>query len=454
MKQKFWSRAPRRVYLSKFSSDLVALLGSKFILLFLSTITSILLARLLGTSGKGIITTAFVVPGLVLSFADLGLRQTITYFMGKKLYPDQKIISTVSCMILATSTLGITCTFVVYHIMGFQERYGWSVALIPLALIPPRLIITYSTGILMAKAEIPKISLVTLFPEIVFFASIVGLFYFKVSRIELVLFFEVMAYSFSALYILFLIRRYGNITPKFEPTLFVAMTKKGIVYALALFIINLNYRVDIIILEQISSSSQVGVYSIGVTVANLLWLIPNVVNMVNFSHSSNATNIYNYAKKTVFILKVVLWLGMGPFFLLFILSPLLIPLVYGSEFAESSQVVQAILPGVWVMLIFKILNSDLAGRGKPEAALWVYLFTAGINVGLNLIWIPNFGAIGAAWASTVSYTIGGILFAFVYGHLSNIKLRDIFIPSREELKAFFQLVSVLRRKSNESVIIN
>ncbi|WP_252314150.1 hypothetical protein [Sinobaca sp. H24] len=58
--------------------------GTKFVVLFGSFIMSIVLARYLGPEGKGIVTAIFVIPNLLISIADLGVRQATAYYVGKK----------------------------------------------------------------------------------------------------------------------------------------------------------------------------------------------------------------------------------------------------------------------------------------------------------------------------------------------------------------------------------
>jgi Na+-driven multidrug efflux pump len=57
-----------------------------------------------------------------------------------------------------------------------------------------------------------------------------------------------------------------------------------------------------------------------------------------------------------------------------------------------------------------------------------------INVVLNFWWIPKFGALGSAWASSVSYSIGAIIFAVVYARMSHLTLADLFIPTLADLR--------------------
>jgi O-antigen/teichoic acid export membrane protein len=235
-----------------------------------------------------------------------------------------------------------------------------------------------------------------------------------------------------------IIRQYANLRPSYIPGLPWKFLKLGIVYGLALFILSMNYRIDILILERLSSATDVGIYSIGVGVAEKLWLLPNALTTVNFARSAVSEDAISHARKTAKVLRIVLWLSIIPCIILYLLAPWLIPLIYGGSYSESGFVVQAILPGIWATLIFKILNSDLAGRGRPDAAMWVYGLALIMNVVLNLLWIPEFGAIGSAWASSISYLIGAFIFSVVYSKISHVSMSDLFIPRKLDFKLSFR----------------
>jgi O-antigen/teichoic acid export membrane protein len=415
-------------------------MGSSFVMTIVDIIIGILVARILGPASKGIMATAIVIPILVLNFTDLGLGPTITYMMGKKVYSDQALISTMTLLIFLTSLLGITGAILAYLFTGFQERYGWTIILICITIIPARMVMILNTGVLMAKNRITKLAMVNIIPNLIYFAGVLALLIFGILRVEFVLLSQVISVIMTAAYALTLVRKYGNLIPIYISELFWNMLKKGVVYALATFVIGLNYSLDIVILENLTNSTEVGVYSVGVSVASLLLWLPSVINTVNFSHSASSVDSLAYAKKTAIILRVALWVALLPIFLLAILSPYVIPLVYGKDYSMSGIVVQTILPGIWAMLIFKILYGDLAGRGRPEAALWVFSFAAVINIALNIWWDPLFGAIGSAWASTVSYTFGGIIFGIVYARLSNLTLRELFVIQRDDIKPLLGLI--------------
>ena len=99
-----------RLQLSKFIIDLSSLLSSKLFVLLLDLLGAIFVARLLGPEKKGVVTVVLIIPTMFMSFADLGLRQSAIYFLGRRLYSDQEIISSIVFMVWVVSLVGIVIT--------------------------------------------------------------------------------------------------------------------------------------------------------------------------------------------------------------------------------------------------------------------------------------------------------------------------------------------------------
>ncbi len=68
------------------------------------------------------------------------------------------------------------------------------------------------------------------------------------------------------------------------------------------------------------------------------------------------------------IIRISFLLALLGAIILFFIAPFIIPLLYGKAFIPSIEIVQMILPGILLFIVFRILNSRLAGMGKPEIA--------------------------------------------------------------------------------------
>ena len=114
--------------------------------------------------------------------------------------------------------------------------------------------------------------------------------------------------------------------------------------------------------------------------------------------------------------------------------------------AGSGIVLKLLLPGVVILTIFKVMNMDLAGKGKPWIAMKAMLPSLVLNVVLNLMWIPGYGASGSAFASTVSYALSGILFLYFYSVETGIPVREILKFRRSDLDPILGIARKILRK--------
>jgi O-antigen/teichoic acid export membrane protein len=118
-----------------------------------------------------------------------------------------------------------------------------------------------------------------------------------------------------------------------------------------------------------------------------------------------------------------------------------LPLLYGKKFIPSIIMVQAILPGILMMVVSKTLTSFFSGSGKPYVLLVSCSISLVTNIVLNFILIPLYGGVGAAFATNISYTILAIILLTVFATSTKIPLKEMITYSREDFK-------VLRRIKN------
>lgn len=94
------------------------------------------------------------------------------------------------------------------------------------------------------------------------------------------------------------------------------------------------------------------------------------------------------------------------------LLALLVPLILGMEYAETSRVLLWLAP-IPLFRAFHNLAADmLTGSGFQGLRSGVQIGIAFLNLGLNLWLIPNYGWLGAAWSSLVS---DGLLVVCLWG---------------------------------------
>ncbi|PKP18060.1 MAG: hypothetical protein CVU06_12540, partial [Bacteroidetes bacterium HGW-Bacteroidetes-22] len=208
----------------------------------------------------------------------------------------------------------------------------------------------------------------------------------------------------------------------------------GVVYAISHMLLQLNYKADVLMLQKMRPAAEVGFYSIGVSITEQLWLIPFTIGLVLLSRTANDTDNTGAAQRTALLLRIGVMLGVAGSIVLWLLAPLLVPLVFGKPYIASVPIIQAILPGIVIFIIFRLLESHLAGMGKPYLAIWALVPSLLLNIGLNLWLIPRYGAIGSAWATNISYASATVVYVAIYLRTMKTTLWELFIPGRQDIE--------------------
>jgi len=91
------------------------------------------------------------------------------------------------------------------------------------------------------------------------------------------------------------------------------------------------------------------------------------------------------------------------------------------------------------------MNMDLAGKGKPWVSLWAMLPALIINIITNWVFIPKYGANGAAIASTISYALAGLLFLHFYSKEVQIPIKQILHYKKSDFDPILNLLKKFKK---------
>ncbi|HAH58407.1 MAG TPA: hypothetical protein DCL86_09685, partial [Bacteroidales bacterium] len=187
-----------------------------------------------------------------------------------------------------------------------------------------------------------------------------------------------------------------------------------------------------LLLKKLAGAGETGIYSLGVSIAELLWQIPLAIGVVVMSRSANASDFNLMTLQTTQLLRVSLIIGGFLSLGIVLLSPWVVPLVFGEQFTRSVGVMQAIMPGIIMVIAFRILSGQLSGMGRPEVALKAFAPALVINVLLNYLLIPHYGALGAVLATNISYAMASLLYVWMYARISGLSVKTIFAFSKDD----------------------
>ena len=218
----------------------------------------------------------------------------------------------------------------------------------------------------------------------------------------------------------------------------------GIVSMITTLMVTLNYRVDTLMMGYMFgiADAEIGFYTLGVSLSEYGWLIPDAFREVLFSRTAKDDAI----GEVTMSMKVNLYLTLCMIAGILLLGKPVIWLLAGAEYLPAYPVTVLLIAGIIPMSYFKIIGTLLLAQGKKYTYLGMLTLSVVANILCNMFTIPLWGKMGAAAASVVSYTVAGGCFLAYYLHSYDIPARDVFLFKPEEIARLKGMIGKVRRK--------
>jgi O-antigen/teichoic acid export membrane protein len=226
----------------------------------------------------------------------------------------------------------------------------------------------------------------------------------------------------------------------FDFTLLKRMLVYGLKFYACIFAGFIIFRLDLLIVNRFRGAQDAGVYAIASQFSFLLIMLPGVIASLLFprvaSRKEPAAYAVDVTRHTSFIMLIVCLGGA--------LASFALPLVYGARFADATIQFLILLPGVFFISLESVLVQYFTGTGLPAIIPWFWIITVAVNLGLNLAFVPAFGARAAAINSTVSYALICFLVVAYFGRQTGLNPLLVFAPRVHELRT---LITRLQRRA-------
>lgn len=199
-----------------------------------------------------------------------------------------------------------------------------------------------------------------------------------------------------------------------------------------------NYKIDVIFLDALHvDATLIGVFSVGVIVAEYLWIVSDIFKDVQISRTSKGSQPEGVAAamRMAIAATVVVYAAFA------ICGKPFVMFVFGAEYSDSYNYSLLMLVGNLFMVPCKIIGAYLISTSRTSAYLAAMFAAVFCNVVLNLLLIPEFGVYGAIVASVVSYSLPGLVVIRVFLKMTNFPLRNVLLPQADDLTAIRGMVS-------------
>lgn len=402
--------------------NIISVFSTNIFSLVISLLNSVLLSRYLGGELRGsyvLLSTSIMLLSYLLSF---GLNTGITFYSAKSNSVGKKILSNSILFSFATSLL---TSLTILILLLFSE---WISIFFPKQINPYILFISIFISIFLylthsnisayyagiknfKKINLSKIyTQLSLFIILIFLTLLFPIQHTISNNIIIIIFtFPILLQLTPYLSIVssleFDLKNYNTKTLS-------RLIKWGSIPYFASLIQYLNYKLDFWFIEHYSDSHSVlGEYSLSSSLAQLIWLVPTSIGTVLMPSLINIKNKKERTTKiSLFTLLIAILIG-GIFIFG---SNLFIPLVYGDDFTNVAQYLNILIIGSIPYSTTIIFATFFISLNKTKVNLIASVFGFLITLLLNIIFIPKYGAVGAAWTTSASYIITTIIVVYTY----------------------------------------
>jgi O-antigen/teichoic acid export membrane protein len=415
------------------------------VIIFLGRLaTSVVIARTLGPEFKGIYSLTLLCSGMVIIASNLGLNGALTYYGASQQYTGKQlfVLSLAGGIIL--SVIGGAIFFLAYKLFFIHNILADTdptlIFWVMLAL-PVNLLISFLSSLLLGQQRMVAYNLVNItniFTNLGF-QIISSILHAGVSG-------AIIAWIASSGVALLLALWYLRHEINLRLGVLYEVLAPALSYGGKSYISNLlqffNYRLDSFLVNFFSGVAAVGQYTTSVSVAELLWYLPNAVSgalfpKVSSIYKGTANRLTPQACRQTLLLVFV-----GAIIFGFIGGWVIVGF-YGEAFHPAIMPFIWLLPGMIGLSIAKIVSADLSGRGKPQYAAYTAGITVVLTVILDVLLIPAYNISGAAIASSISYITSGLFAVFWFNRETGVSPQTLLIPRFSDVRLLIERSMVM-----------
>ncbi len=424
-----------------FRRNLISNVIFQIINICIAFVTSVIVARGLGPERQGQAAFFLLILNTICEFAHLGINNSTIYFLKKSKYDEKTVLGT-NFVFLVLNSLTLVLILISLRVLGYIfSSYSILVCIIGFTSITFWYLRVMASNLYTAKEEIYKINKYLLLFKIAKILSI--LIIFIVDKFDIEIYLIIMSlFSILEGLILFLsVKKSYEFLYKINFRFLIEELKFAIKMILAYLFIYINYKLDQILIREMLGDYYLGLYSVAVYLAELLFLVPTCIGTALIGKISNIEgefkDIIIKTIKVTFNLCIILSL-------IGILCTYLIPILYGKEYSDIKITIIILFIGIIFASIGKIGYLFFTMNNNPGIYMYITLATMIINVVGNVILIPKTGINGAAIASSISYAFFGIVHVVIFKYKENIRVRDILFINRKDIYIIKQYIYKLK----------
>lgn len=418
-----------------YKENIASNLGSQIIRIVVGALTGIVVARVLGPAGMGKVAYILLVFTLLGDYGHLGLNNANMYFL-KRGSQSRNHLFGVNVTFLAVLSLLMTVVVVSLRATGLiLNSYSWGYIIAGLIFTTSDLFFTSLHSWFVGDERIRESNRYIIGVFLFKNALILGLWIF--GALSPFRYFSLMVLGMLLNAVLLWLKLGQKYVPAFDVGLLKAEFSYGSILWLGSIFSFLFLRADQFMIKSMKGLAELGTYSVSVSLAELLFMVPVSVGsaflgkLYNIDDPATARSLLSRTLKlALYACAVLTALGIPLSFL--------IPFVYGTNYTGAVYSTMVLLIGATLSIPARVGMQYFFTLGRPKIHLWTSLATLLINIALNFVFIPSLGILGAAIASGIAYAAYGLMYVLLFLGPEKFSFRELFMLSSKDLQGLLK----------------
>ena len=417
--------------------------STNVLMLCCGVVTSLLSAWALGPEGRGNLMVVLMWPAIFSMATEIGLPQAYRFWTAKRPECVSALFSNavIFTLVIGFVTLGLA-EVLIPHLIGERSPEVLRLARIYLLVIPVLMLTDLARGLLEGARRFTWVGVLRL----IFFgfqcATYIVLWF--VGRLTVASAAYTLIGSTVTSLVVSLIAVWYELRPRWRPELSELGTtlRYGVRDYPGVVTEFVSWRLDLIMLVGMASSSAVGLYAVALRLADITSTLASSVGdalMPEVAASKKADEATKVVTRSLRLTILCHLLILAP---LWIAAPFILRFAYGTGFLPVTNVLRLLMLASVIWSAGAIIISGLNGLGHPGLSASARIAAALVMVVTLLSWLPTRGIQGAALASLTGYSVMFLVALFWLLRRRQISLWECFRPRWEDVPRSFTPASL------------
>ena len=420
--------------------NIIQNLGANLLITLLGLVGSIILARWLGPSQRGIFAAIILIPTILQYFINFGLSSATIYFTAQPCSDKNTIWSNLLLIGFIQSLLGI---LVGYFIITFYlQKYGLQIVnfgYLYLLTIPLGLFGMYATYILQGSLHFKITNFLKCLVPFGYCIGIIWLKFLQVLIIENLVYVQLIIQFLYVIIAIFFL--YKTILFRFVFEFEYNSIRQMLRYSTKIWVGDIsqiaNSRIDQFLIGGFLSNRDLGLYTVAVSVARFTAVFADAITTIMLPSVTGKEFIHEKITETLNFFKKY-WIFSVIFHLIFAsILPILIPFVFGNDYSASIIICQILVLGSLFFNAKTVLGGGILGMGFPAIMSYVEFFGMIISLIMSVLMLKLYGLIGMSFAISFSY-FSQFAMLLSLSNRKGISYKNLLYISRNEFQENLQ----------------